>query len=109
VQIVSRVVEATRRAGHPGSLRFALAELARRLAERKPRESLPVFDELARMNLDFKGRSVEQDADLLTDFGNAALRARRPMVAIRWFDRMPEAAGKLSDLRHALDRATGRR
>jgi hypothetical protein len=37
-----------------------------------------------------------------------ALGARRPEMAIAWFDRMPEAAAQLTEVRRTLDRAAHR-
>jgi tetratricopeptide (TPR) repeat protein len=109
VQTVRRVVEATRRARAASSLRFALNELARMVARSAPRDALPIYDELLRVNLGFKGRSTHHDAETLEHFADVALEAHRPEAAIAWFDRMPDAARELPEVRRRLDRAIAHR
>jgi tetratricopeptide (TPR) repeat protein len=108
VRLARRVVDATRRAQAKPNLRFALAELARMVAHTSPRDALAVYDEVLRLNLEFTGRSVHQDAEVLDHLAAVALRADRPQAAIAWFDRMPEAAKQLTDTRRRLDSAAAR-
>jgi tetratricopeptide (TPR) repeat protein len=109
VQTARRAVEASRRAKATSSLRFALNELARMVARTAPRDALPVYDEVLRLNLEFKGRATHQDVELLEHFADVALEAHRPEAAIAWFDRMPEAAREIPDVRRRLDRAISHR
>jgi tetratricopeptide (TPR) repeat protein len=109
VQTVRRVVEATRRAKATSSLRFALNELARMVARSAPRDALPIYDELLRLNLEFKGRSTRHDVETLEHLAEVALEAHRPEAAIAWFDRMPEAAREIPEVRRRLDRAISHR
>jgi tetratricopeptide (TPR) repeat protein len=105
VRITRRVVETERHAGIPRSLRFAIAELARMVAHTAPRDALPLYEEAARMSAELKGPLVS-DVEFLREFAALALRLHQPAAATKWFDRMPEAAKQLADIRRQLDRSS---
>jgi tetratricopeptide (TPR) repeat protein len=105
VRIARGVVEAARRGGIPRSLRFALAELARMVAYTAPRDALPLYEEAAGMGIELKAPLVSE-VEFLREFADVALRVRQPAAAIKWFDRMPDAAKQLADVRRQLDRAS---
>jgi hypothetical protein len=109
VQTARRVVGGARRTGDPATLRFALGELARMTAHAAPADALAIYDEVLRLNLAQQGRSVHADVEALRELADVALRARRPAAALAWFDRMPDAAGLLADVRRRLEGAKLRR
>jgi hypothetical protein len=109
VRLTRPVVEATRRAGNLALQRFALSELARMVGHTAPRDAMPIYDEMLRLNLGQNGRSVRDDVEVLTEFIDVALRAGQPAAALAWLDRMPEAASQLAEPRRRLQDALVRR
>ena len=81
---------------------YALAELARMVAYEDPRAALPLYEEALEVHTSLPSRDESGDVATLTELANVALRAKRPEVARRWFDRMPKAAAQLADLRGRL-------
>lgn len=94
--------------GKPFDLAYAISSLATFVAHRAPLEALPLYEEALGLNAQQKVHDIHADVDELRELTEVALRAHKPAVAIRWFDRLPEAAKQLAAERAQLDRAAAR-
>jgi tetratricopeptide (TPR) repeat protein len=104
IRIARRVVDQSRQARVPEDLlAWVISELAGMIAHRAPAEALPLYDEALHVHVALPGHSVRDGVELLQQFASAALRARRPAAALAWFDRLPEAAARLAEVRRQLE------
>jgi tetratricopeptide (TPR) repeat protein len=109
---IDRTAVETMRAATPlrvDDLVYSLAELARMVGHRAPAEAVPIYDEAMRGHTSRPDRDVEWDSALLEEIARIGIAARRADWALAWFDRLPEAAGKLPELRQRLDEARRRK
>jgi len=109
IALARRVVDAARRSGVPPILRvWALGELATMVGHRAPRDALPILDDALRLYSAERAAHRRGDSDMLRQLAELALQAHRPRAALRWFDRMPELAAQLPDVRAQLEAASAR-
>ena len=88
----------------------ALSELARIVARRSAKDSIPLYDEALTLAVAMPGRDTHEDAGMLEEIGRAALAAHQPELALGWFDRLdPAAAREKADLRAELEAARAHR
>jgi eukaryotic-like serine/threonine-protein kinase len=106
-----KAVELVRGQGKPARDRLgrALLELARMVAYRSPAEAVPLYDEGMRIASRLRDADPDQHVEALREISRVGLAARRAKWALAWFDKLPEAAGKLPALRRKLARAARRR
>ena len=83
-------------------LAFVLAEVARFTAHEHPAAALPLYDEALTIHVANAQRDEGGDVETLEEVARAALAAKRPAAALRWFDAMPKAAAALPALRAEL-------
>jgi eukaryotic-like serine/threonine-protein kinase len=104
-------VASLRRQLPPGhaQLAYPLAELARMVAHRSPRDSLPIYDEAMRIHTSQAERDRSGDVETLAEVARAALAANQPDRGLVWFERMPEAGKELAALKAELEQARKRR
>jgi tetratricopeptide (TPR) repeat protein len=87
----------------------ALLELARMVAYRAPSEALPIYDEGMRIVAALPDVEVEEQVEALQEMSKAALATQRARWMLTWFDRLPQAAARLPELRRRLVKAARRR
>jgi hypothetical protein len=51
-------------------------------------------------------RDHSEDVEILKTLAEIALAAKRPAVALAWFDKLPAASAGLGDLRAKLEKAS---
>jgi tetratricopeptide (TPR) repeat protein len=86
----------------------ALSVLAEAMAPRDPRTALEIYDQALRLAETQQSRDRSQDVETLEMVGKIALAAKRPAIALAWFDKLPDASAGLGDLRAKLERAKPR-
>lgn len=110
LRLARQVVDATRHSEIPAAdRRLPVFVLASIVAHGAPRKALPIYDEALRLLLTENGHPVQSEVEILRAFADAAVKANRPEAALQWFDRMPEGAKQLTDVRRELERASASR
>ena len=103
IETARRVVAATEQGKVPAVQRaWAITVLAKMVGRRAPREGLVLYETALRLYAEQTTSRRHGDTDLLREVTELALRAGQPEVALRWFDRMPELAAQLAELRGQL-------
>jgi hypothetical protein len=93
---------------HPTTA-IARAHLAFAIEGDRPAEALALYSDGLRILSLHPEQLTSAIPDYLSGVGRAALAARKPAVALAWFDRHPGPARKLTELRVALERMRARR
>jgi eukaryotic-like serine/threonine-protein kinase len=109
--ICRRAADAVRAAlgpDHPTTA-IARAHLAFAIEKKRPAEALELYSDGLRILSLHPEQLTAAIPDYLSGVGRAALAAGKPAVALAWFDRHPGPAGKLTELRVALERRRARR
>jgi tRNA A-37 threonylcarbamoyl transferase component Bud32/tetratricopeptide (TPR) repeat protein len=105
-KLAKRAVDAFAKSTARAAKRAAALELlAEIVAHRSPRDALAIYDEAFTVHTSQPSRDQSGDAESLAQFANVALAAKRPAIVLAWFDKLPEAAKDLTDLRAKLERA----
>lgn len=102
-----KILRANLRPGHP-LIYYGLAENARMLSYEHPADSLPLYDEALKLFTANPERDRSYEPETLEEVAQAALRAGKPQIALKWFDRLPESAASLGELRAKLLTASHR-
>jgi hypothetical protein len=92
---------------HPTTA-IARAHLAFAIERDRPAEALALYSDGLRILSLHPEQLTAAIPDYLSGVGRAALAARKPAVALAWFDRHPVHAGKVTELRAALERVRAR-
>nr|MBA3398135.1 tetratricopeptide repeat protein [Deltaproteobacteria bacterium] len=87
----------------------ALLVLAEAVAPRDPREALELYERALALVITQASRDRHGDREVLEKLAEIALAAKRPAIALAWFDRWPHATVALGDLRAQLEGSKPRR
>ena len=87
----------------------AQAVLAEAMAARDPRAAVELYDRALHLAETQPSRDRTADVETLEKLAEIALAAKRPALALAWFDRLPDAAAHLGEWRAKLERAKARR
>jgi hypothetical protein len=101
--VAKRAIDAYEKLGGQLNHSIATDALARATVHRAPREALA----LEQRALDEYFETSHSDSDaagLLGHMADIAIAAKRPDVALAWFDKYPDAAAHLSEVRTSLER-----
>ncbi len=93
---------------HPTTA-ISRAHLAFAIESDRPAEALELYSDGLRILSLHPEQLTAAIPDYLSGVGRAALAARKPAVALAWFDRHPAHAKKVTELRVALERMRRRR
>ena len=104
----ARAVRAALGPDHPTTA-IARAHLAFAIESDRPAEALALYSDGLRILSLHPEQLTTAIPDYLSGVGRAALAARKPAVALAWFDRHPGPAKKLTEMRVALERMRRRR
>jgi tetratricopeptide (TPR) repeat protein len=101
--LAKRAVEAYEKLGGQPEHCVALDDLAKAVAHRAPREALPIEERSLQEYLEAP-HGVADIAQALRSMASIAIAANRADVALAWFDKYPDAAAQLADVRASLER-----
>ncbi|MDQ3338731.1 MAG: protein kinase [Myxococcota bacterium] len=87
----------------------ALSVFAEAVAARDAGEALVLYDRALALASTQASRDRHADREVLAKLAEIALAAKRPAVALAWFDKWPDAAAGLGEVRAQLERPNSKR
>jgi tetratricopeptide (TPR) repeat protein len=101
--VARTAVAGYKQSGNDDSLVVAMDDLAKAVVHRSPQAALEIEKQACELYLKTP-HSVSDITDALDSLATIAVAARRPEVALAWFDKYPDAAAPLTDDRAQLER-----